>query len=264
MSIHLAELSWPRVKEAVDAGAVVIVPLGSLEQHGPHLPLETDFRLATQIAERACTRAADDGIPVLMTPPLWTGYSPHHMEFPGTVTLDATTFLRLVEGVATSLWRHGFRKILLLNGHGGNANLLGAAVQTLRFEHGVRAAAASYWSFVTPYIQQWRQSGPGGIDHACEMETSLMLAVREHLVDRDALRDAGWFPQSGFLTGDLAIGAPVGVAWNLAELTSDGALGNGACASGDRGAELLAAIVKSVSSFIEEFHGWDWDEPLKI
>lgn len=264
MSVRLAELSSRALREAIDGGAVVVVPVGATEQHGAHLPLETDWRLCSEVAERACVRAQEEGVPALVTPAVWVGYSPHHMDFPGTVTLDASTFLALVGQISRSLWHHGARKILLLNGHGGNANLLRSAVQQLRFEHGVRVAAASYWDFALPAIAQWRASGPGGINHACELETSLMLAVRPDLVDAGEARDATWLPASGFLSGDLALGAPVTVAWSFSELSDEGPLGDPTVASAERGAELLAAIVDRMTAFLREFRGWDWDAPGTI
>jgi creatinine amidohydrolase len=264
MSIFLADLTWPQVRDAVGRQTIVVVPVGATEQHGSHLPLEVDWRLCSTVAEAACRRAEGNGTPVLLTPPIWTGFSPHHMDFSGSITLDLPVFSGMVGQVARSLWHHGFRKIFILNGHGGNANLLRSVVQQLRFEHGIRIAAASYWDFVLPFIREWRRSGPGGIDHACEMETALMLAVRPAVVQMARARDAGWFPHSEFLTGDLAIGAPVTVAWSFSELTADGALGDALAATAERGQALLDAVVERVAAFIEDFYRWKWDEPLTI
>jgi creatinine amidohydrolase len=264
MRTRFAELTWPEIEAARDEGAITIVPLGAVEQHGPHLPVETDYRLATTVAERAAAAASEQGTPTLVTPPLWTGYSPHHMDFPGTVTLRATTLLELITDVAVSLWRHGLRKILVLNGHGGNANLLGTAVQKLRFEHDVPIAGATYWSFASDHIPEWRESGPGGIDHACEMEACLMLHARPELVKAEEFRDATWFPHSDYLTGDLAIGAPVQVAWRLKELTADGTLGDAARGSAERGEELMSVVVEALTGFLHDFRRWDWDDPQSI
>jgi creatinine amidohydrolase len=262
MSVLLSERSWREARQAIDDGAVVVVPVGATEQHAEHLPLETDSLLCATVARRAAELAAD--VPALVTPALWTGFSPHHMDFAGSVTLSLSTFLGVVTDVARSLWSHGARKILLLNGHGGNAHILRSAVQALRFEHGVRVATASYWDFALPAIADWRQSGPGGIDHACELETALMLAVRPELVNMDRARDATWFPQSEFLSGDLAIGAPVTVAWSFAELSDDGALGDATVSSRERGEALLGTICERVAAFLREFATWDWDQPRAI
>lgn len=262
--VQLATRTWPEVRELVDSGAVVVVPVGALEQHGAHLPLETDFRMALTVAEHAAERATERGTPTLVTPPVWSGYSPHHMDFPGSVTLRGDTLRAVIRDVATSLWHHGFRKILLLNGHGGNANILNASVQELRFEHGVRITAASYWSFATDTMRQWRKSGPGGIDHACEMEMSLMLHLRPEHTHPDRVRDATWFPNSAYLTGDLLVGAPVAVSWSFGELSDDGTLGDPTVATAERGRELFEAIVDEAASFVAEFATWDWDAPTSI
>jgi creatinine amidohydrolase len=259
----LSELSWPEVQEAIDDGAVVVVPMASTEQHGRHLPLETDSRLCKSVAERACKAALADGTPVLIAPTVWLGYSPHHMDFPGTMTVDSATFSAVVVAIGRSLWQHGFRKIFFLNGHGGNSNLLRAAMQDLRFEHEIRATAASYWDFVPQFIEEWRESELGGINHACEMETSLMLAVRPDLVDLSKAEDSHWFPRSSFISEDLAIGAPVSVNWSHEELHPSGSLGDPRLSTAERGQVLLDEIVKRVATFLTEYARWDWEHPLE-
>ena len=260
----LSDLRWPQVQEAIEKGSVVVVPVASTEQHGRHLPLETDTRLCTSVAERACRTALSEGTPVLMAPTVWLGYSPHHMDFPGTMTLDSATFSAVVVAIARSLWQHGFRKIFFLNGHGGNANLLRAALQDLRFEYEIRAVAASYWDFVLRFIEEWRQSDPGGINHSCEMETALMLAVRPDLVDLSKAEDSHWFPRSPFLSEDLTIGAPVSVNWSHAELHPSGSLGDPRSSTAERGQVLLDEIVRRVAIFLTEYHAWEWEHPLDL
>lgn len=263
-SVFLSDLTWEQARDALTGGALVVVPIGATEQHGPHLPLDTDWRLCGAVAERAARALTDDAVPVLLTPPVWAGYSPHHGDFAGTVSLEFDTFLRVVGDITRSLWRHGARKILLLNGHGGNTNLLRALVQRLRFEDDVRAVTANYWDFALPFLGEWRESGPGGIDHACEMETSLMLTVRNGAVQPGKPRDATWFPRSGFLTGDLLVGAPVNVAWSFSELNPEGVLGNPEPATPERGDALIEEIVSRLSEFLREFRGWDWQSPRSI
>jgi creatinine amidohydrolase len=264
MNIRLAELTSPEVARIVEQGAVVVVPIGALEQHGPHLPLETDYRMALTVAEQAAQRATDQGTRVLVTPPIWSGFSPHHMDFSGTITLGADTLRAVVADVARSLWSHGFRHILFLNGHGGNMNILSGMAQQLRFEEGVRIAAASYWSFATSFMQDWRRSGRGGIDHACEMEMSLMLHARPEQTRPELVRDGSWFPHSPFLSGDLLVAAPVSVSWSFSELSEDGTLGDPTAADASRGEELLEVIVERVKDFLIEFGGWDWEHPRDI
>lgn len=263
-AVRMHELTSPEVGKLAADGAVAVVPLGAMEQHGPQLPLQTDYYLANEVAERAAIEASEKGARVLVTPPVWAGFSPHHMQFPGTISLRADTLLSVVSDVCDSLWQHGFRRILVLNGHGGNANLLGAAAQTLRFERGVRVGVASYWSFALEELAEWRQSEVGGINHACEMELSLMLDIRPELCHQDAARDSGRRITAPYFGADLLVGGPVSTAWDFAELSDDGTIGAPELASGDRGKELLAIIVSKVADFMVEMASWNWDDPASV
>lgn len=252
---QLSEFSWPEVQALLERDPVVVVPIGAFEQHGHHLPLKVDWFLASQVAERAARSAQQAGVAVVVTPPVWTGYSPHHMDFPGTITLDMEGFIALLTGIVTSLDRHGFRRLLLLNGHGGNANLIRSAVQTLRFEHGIDVAAASYWDFALQEISAWRRSDIGGINHACEMETSLMLTLEGELVRMELARDL-ILDRTTYLPADLTVGGPVTRAASFAELSAHGAIGAPTLADAERGAQLLETLVAAVAGFIREFSGW--------
>jgi creatinine amidohydrolase len=181
------------------------------------------------------------------------------MDFPGTVTLDVEGLLAILTAVVTSLDRHGFRRILLLNGHGGNANVLRSAVQQLRFEHDIDAVAASYWDFVVAEIGAWRRSDVGGINHAGEMETALMLALRGELVRMDLAQDL-YLDRTTYLPADLAVGGPVTRAATFAELSEHGAIGAPTLADAERGAELLETMVAAVAGFLRDFAGWPMRE----
>lgn len=260
MSVDYHHLTTEEARKFCAAGGVVVVPIGATEQHGPHLPLGTDFTMAHTVA----TKAAEQVDGVLVTPPIWTGFSPHHMQFTGTVSLRAETLMAVVRDVAESLWRHGFRRILFLNGHGGNMNMLGSAAQALRFESGVRITVASYWNFATDVIAQWRRSPLGGINHACEMETSLMLAAHGAQVQADKARNTPETMRNRYLGNDLLGGGAVATPWDFAEVTADGTLGHPEEATAERGAELLAAVVDGVAGFLTDFKTWDWQDPRTI
>jgi creatinine amidohydrolase len=178
MKVLWQEQAWPEIAELITRDPVAVLPVGAVEQHGPHLPLGVDAMLCTEVAHRAVARVIAGGAPAVLLPTVWSGYSPHHMEFAGTLTISTETFQRLVIDLVRSINHHGVRRILVLNGHGGNAHHLRGAVQTLRFEHGIEAVTASYWDLGHTSIAAWRKSPYGGINHACEMETSLMLAAR--------------------------------------------------------------------------------------
>ena len=262
--VRLHELSSPDVRRLADSGASVVVPIGAVEQHGPHLPLLTDYHMASAVAEQAARDATSRGKDVLVTPPLWAGYSPHHMQYSGTITLRAETLMAVITDVCVSLWAHGFRRILVLNGHGGNANLLGATAQTLRFEHGVRVAVASYWSFALSELAEWRRSDIGGINHACEMELSLMLASRPDLCHPDLAVNSGRRIRSAYFSADLLAGGTVSTPWDFAELSDNGTIGSPEFADEQRGSELMAKIVLNVADFLVEMSSWNWDDPAAV
>jgi len=174
-SYYLGELAWPDVKEFLQQHDVVVIPVGSCEQHGPHLPLDTDaydaFWLALHAAEKAeCA---------LVAPPIYYGVSSHHIDFPGTVTLNPQTLEQVAYEVALSLIKHGFRKIVFENGHGGNQPALEAAAQRIKNETDVFIAIDTV-SLIPDVIEKHVQSLHDA--HAGEFETSTSLANREKAV----------------------------------------------------------------------------------
>jgi len=260
MSQCFGSKTWPEAKELVEKNAIAIVPVGAFEQHGRHLPLDTDVRLAEAVAKHAAERAEKNGIPVTVTPVVWAAFSPHHMGFPGTITLSMDGFITVLRDICRCLAKHGFKKIFLLNGHGGNANIIRSVIQSLFLEEGIRVVAASYWDFAVGFIKEWRTSQPGGIDHACEMETALMLHLFPDLVKKEEIKDTRWFPQTKYLTGDLTIGGVVATAFSLTEITPTGVAGSPEAATAAKGQELFEEIVEQFSKFLAEFNTWDWQQ----
>jgi creatinine amidohydrolase len=239
--VRLAELSWPEVRDLVGRDPVAVIPVGAFEQHGPHLPLMVDAHLCETVALAAAGNAAERGIAITVTPTVWTGYSPHHRDFPGTVTLDDKVF--------------SARRIVVLNGHGGNAHLLRNLTQTLHYDHGLRVHAASYWDFALPVLARWRRSPTGGINHACEMETALMAATRPDLVRMDLAADH-YLDRPRWFGSDLLAGGAVTTAASFAALSPSGVIGAPTLATPERGAELLSAITVAVADFLVDLAGW--------
>jgi len=184
--IFWQELRRTEFEEAVKADAVVIIPVGSTEQHGNHLPINTDTNSCFTIAQRAAQ--AIDEFPVLVLPPVWTGYSPHHMQHPGTITLKYYTFVDLLSQIATCVHAHGFKKILFLNGHGGNSPVIAALRTKLAAEEGVSVIGYTYWN-ISPtdeVLEAVSEADKGSIGHSGEAETSLQLYLQPELVDMNA------------------------------------------------------------------------------
>jgi len=195
------ELRRPEFEQAVNADAIVIIPVGSTEQHGNHLPVNTDANCCCAIAQHAAQ--AMDEFPVLVLPPVWTGYSPHHMAYPGTITLKYHTFVEVLTEVATSVHAHGFNKILFLNRHGGNSAIVAAMRHKLAAEEGASVIGYNYWDMpsVPEETKVVCQSDKGFVGHSGEFETSLQLYLQPDLVDMGA---AVWVPG---VWGDPSTGA---------------------------------------------------------
>jgi creatinine amidohydrolase len=164
------------ITEARDAGAVVAIPIGAIEQHGSHLPVDTDARLSTAMARLAAARVKTTR--VLVAPSLPYGFSPHHLSHAGTVSLRLSTYLAVLGDIAASLAQTGFRRIVFVNGHGGNSAPLRSKIAELVTD-GIPATGVDYWAVADA---EWLNMLKGGLrrfGHACEFETSLMLAVGE-------------------------------------------------------------------------------------
>lgn len=247
------EMRWPEVKEMIERGAFAVVLVGSNEQHGPHLPIETDSRLVFEVVTRALD-AVGDKVKAVLTPVLWCGYSTHHMDFPGTLTLKPHTFIDVVSQICESLTHHGFKKILIVNGHGGNTAAIQVAARNLRDSHpDVLVATANYWDFIRDY-PEFHESTQGC--HSCEFETNLMLLLRSSLVDMKAAPKCPVKPKSKYFARALFGGKVVNVAENIKDLSATGCWGEPDKATREKGERLLSTLVKSMAEFFVEFDRW--------
>jgi creatinine amidohydrolase len=230
---------------------VVVVPTGSIEQHGPHLPLDTDSFLCANVARVAAERARQKG-PVLVTPTACFGSSEHHMAFPGTVTLRPETFGQAVAEICVSLARHGLRRQVVVNGHGGNTALLAAAVQQLGFEAPIQVLAVDYWTLARELAAEVRESPSGGMGHACEFETSLMLYLRPESVRRELIAREIVGPRYADERFDLFESGAVTAHWKTHELTRSGVMGAPDLATEEKGRLLFEACAEGLANLIEE------------
>jgi creatinine amidohydrolase len=249
------EMSSVQVDALDRDGTIVILPLGSVEQHGRHMPLGTDTILAEAVALAAAERL--NGRAAVLPPP-WYGLSDHHMRFAGSVTLSARTMLALVEDIAASVVTHGFSRLLVVNGHGGNNGIIDVLAGQLghRFYGQARIACVTYFQLAKAAIAALRRSRPGGMGHAGEFETSMMLHLRPELV---ALEEAQvMYPDTGseYLTTDLLGSSRARAHHDFADLSPSGTLGDPSLADGERGGAFHEAVVKELVLFIEDFGRW--------
>lgn len=250
----LENLTWPEVKRLKPADKVVLLPLGSFEQHGPHLPLTTDTDIVTAVARGIERRRPDK---ILCLPTLWPGHSTHHLFFPGTLSVGQMPYLQLIIELGRSIVKMSAKKVFLLNGHGGNDVPVRAALRELKSEFPkVRFVFASYWSLAAQTIKQVRESELGGLGHACEMETSIMLhlhpdRVKLRLASRDGPKHTDPYRKS-----DMQYGRPVYFVNEFHEVTKTGTIGHPDLATAKKGKKFLNGIVKDVTTFVDEFLKW--------
>lgn len=249
-NVLFSELRAPQLRELANPSTPVIVPVGSIEQHGPHLPTGTDSMLASEVARRAAVSFSQNR-PILVTECVWSGLSEHHMALGGTLTLDFPSFFNVISGVVRSLHRHGFRRILLLNGHGGNVAALQTVVEQLTLERQLPLVCATYWQLaahkLSPLLERQQ-----GIRHACEAETAMMMALRPDLVDSSDLEAAG-------CPDPREDSTPVddGYRWQgFAAKTPTGVLGEPAAATAEKGERLLQIAADHLAERLADEKFW--------
>ena len=246
----LQKMKWPAVKAEVEKGTVVIVPVGSTEQHGYHLPIDIDVAVVYHIACRAAERCG-----AIVAPPVNYGYNEKDLAFPGTVSVRAETLIQLLGDICRSLLRTGFRKMLLLNGHGYNTFLVQTVAHTVNEEPDALCAAASYWDLIDrQLLRNLRESTvPGGMSHACEFETSIALYLDPEHVEMDkAVREMA-FCQTPYTFFDLVLRPPVllRTAWD--RNSRSGVVGDPTLATREKGEKLVDAAVAGLAEFLRLF-----------
>ena len=238
------DLKAKDLRDLANRDAIVIVPVGSMEQHGPHLPVQVDALLATEVSVRAA-RIVGEREPVVVAPTLWCGLAEHHMAFGGTITLDFDAFAAVLRCVCGSIVRHGFRRVMVLNGHGGNVTALNVIAGQLARELDAPVATATYW-LLSASARRFAAilEHQSNVRHACEAETSMLLAVAPELVDQEAARSV-----------EASAAEVVGTSGayryrSFADLSESGVLGAPASASADKGVRLLEAASEALADVL--------------
>jgi creatinine amidohydrolase len=252
----LQQTRWPDLPAL--SKRIFVVPLGSMEQHGRHLPLFTDSLIISDIAGRVEGLCSEQ---IVLLPVQWLGHSPHHRRF-GCVSLDLKPYVEMIRGLCSSLVAMGARRILLLNGHGGNEIPCKAALRELKSElealRDLYIVFASYWGLAAEEFAAIRESPEGGMGHACEMETSIMLARHPELVETERLTRGGPAPERGFLTIDMLKSQPFYMVNEFDEFSETGVIGMPEFAGPEKGERFLEAAAQGVTRFLKQFEAWDF------
>ncbi|MDP2856375.1 MAG: creatininase family protein [Bacillota bacterium] len=261
-SLLYEKLRWPEIKEAAAQDKFIILPAAMIEDHGPHLPVDTDVVIARGICELTTSKMEGEA---LLAPAIVYGYSPHHMDFPGPLTITWDTFIRHTLDVLKSLIHHGFRHILVVNGHGSNASCLDMACRLAMVNHDhARCGMVSWWSLsqVAKTFQEIRESPV--TSHACEIETSLYLALSpEHVDMTKAPRDLS-LPWSDHFWTDLVAGPlhphknRVMMTEYWSTLTTTGTVGDASVATAEKGLKVLEVAADEICDILREMKARPW------
>jgi creatinine amidohydrolase len=251
------KLTWPEINDAIDLGEVCIVPCGAVEQHGPHLPLDVDLVCPTGIAKGAGQQIPEK---MLVLPIVAYGYTGHVMDFPGTINSDYQHFMDHVLDVTRSLAYHGFKKIILLNGHGSNMPNLNLVARRTNLETDAECILAAWWDLLSvdpDFMPGWRESKfPGGCAHACELETSLYLYLDEDNVRKDKIKNGTISfneENSPFNYVDLTCQGPATVVSWTSSYSDTGVLGEAELATVEKGKAAYDEAVKQLVRLVTWF-----------
>jgi creatinine amidohydrolase len=246
---RVAELSWTELQKKMGETDIVVIPVGAIEQHGPHLPLCTDSMNIQSVAEDAARLER-----VFVAPTVVYGVSDNHMAFCGTISLKPQTLINVLVDIGTSLFVHGFRRLLFLNGHGGNYDAMGVAAHELRLAHRDAVVALSD---VVGFIYDSYVPTSGIIYHADEGETAHSLAVAPDLVRMDrAVRDISksfsayyerYYAKNGPMTGRISYGVPP-----TETLTTSGVMGDASAATREAGDRMHMVAVDGLRKILRD------------
>ncbi len=254
------EIEWAKLpaseirKVAQKKNALAILPIGSLEQHGPHLPVITDTQIAIEVSHRAARLVAADQ-PVLVLPAVWTGMSEHHLPFGGTISLNYSELRGLLTGIVRSLKVLGFSRLLIINHHGGNHEPLSVISRELAAEFHVPVVSTLPW-FIDPQriadiLETDTIETSGLVGHACEAETSVMMRLTPGLVRTELINSA--YRQ----TPGIQYRRGFSRFWSFSELQpTTGVMGDPRPSTPETGEKLLAVLAELVAKGIRDEEMW--------
>jgi len=239
------------MRDVIKLQPVVILPIGSVEDHGPHLPIDTDNFLIWSICEAAAQAAPGE---ILLMPQIPFGFETHHLDFPGTIDINADHLLNFVLDVTKSVAHHGFERILIADGHGSNMPILDLVARRTILETQAMCGCFIWPGLAAETINRLRESSiPGGMAHACELETSVYLHLDYQRVQMEkAVKDIN-LPPSKFMWLDLMQGAPVLCMDHWTRFSRTGVVGDPTLATAEKGRAIFDAVVAALVELVREF-----------
>ena len=242
--------TWPEMAEVVKKQPVVVLPIGSVEDHGPHLPLDTDNFLIWSFCEEAARRAEGD---ILLMPLVPYGFETHHLDFPGTIDIRMEHLLNFMLDITKSVAHHGFERILIADGHGSNMPILDLVARRTNLETKALCGAFIWPSLAPEAIGKVRQTERGGMAHACELETSVYLHLDSERVQMEKAKADMDMPSSEFIWMDLMEGSRVLLMDEWTRFSKSGVSGDPTRATPDKGKIVFEAVVEAFLRLVREF-----------
>jgi len=245
----LAKMTWPEVEEILKETDIALVPIGATEQHGPALPVDNDAHIATEFTMRVAARIWSRQ-KVVVTPTISFGYSPHHMQFKGTITLSESTLASMIVDICKSLEHHGFKRIILINGHGGNCTAISNALHEMNGEIKAKIFSVDWWSFATDKI---KEVATRPVFHACDMETSVAWYLNQRVLDDKRVDEPGQSPIPGFIEPDMLAPPPkASGAFMMKDITESGVVGYSTKATKEKGKQIADVVLERLEEFIQK------------
>ncbi|MGE5606324.1 MAG: creatininase family protein [Bacteroidota bacterium] len=249
---ELSMMTWKEIRRASsDGDAMVVVPVASLEQHGPHLAVQTDTLITSRVVAAVDQQLQQRGLKCYLAPTLWLGCSPHHLDL-FTISLNPEIYVQVLVNIGDSLLTAGFQRIFFLNGHGGNSVPTQMAVNILGLKSKALIGCGTYWELAQTAIRELRESAPGGTGHACELETSIVQYLLPEAA-RQGLAVPCYPKLSPNSVIDMTESGPIKLGVRFSDLNPDGNLGDPSLASPEKGRRFFEAIVASVTDQLVEF-----------
>jgi creatinine amidohydrolase len=244
----LAKMTWEEAKQIFKETDIAIIPVGSTEQHGPALPLDNDAFQADQFAQAVAERLWPK-VKTVVAPLVSYGVSPHHMPFAGSITLEHETFIQLIVDIGKSLAKHGVKKLIIMNSHGGNTASLSIALRKL-FDAGLWCVSIEWWKITSDIVKE--TFAPPHF-HADEMETSVAWALGQRVLSGKRVDEPGKEPIPGYTQATMFPKQPnFSPIFDMTEYTSSGTIGLATRADPQRGQKVVDAAIERMVDFVEE------------
>ena len=251
-SVMWKELTAEDLRAKAAADAIVILPVASMEQHGPHLPVGVDTYLCEAVCKAGAELAANDA-PAVVAPTLWCGMAEHHMAYGGTFTFAIPSYRAVLLAFLKSIERHGFSRVFIINGHGGNIAALNAFLPDFARETKLKVLATTYFELSQADLGQFLEDQKR-VHHACEVETSMMMVVAPDTVKHDRLGEA--YGMLG-MDVDKVLRGPPAQFHSFRGITPSGVIGDARRANADKGKKLLGVCAGGLAAVLKNGKVWD-------